>query len=85
MSNQVLLEEAAVASVLHKSLVHLELNFQCYDNIYQHPQHFHCHNQHYFNHHQNTLLVIVIVIIIFIKSRLLIKHSPLMTAAEEFG
>ena len=33
VSNQVLLEKTAVASVLHKSVVHLELNFQCYDNI----------------------------------------------------
>ena len=80
MSNQVLLEEAVVASVLHKSTVHLELNFQCYDNIYQHPQHFHCHNQHHVNHHQNILLIVILI-----KSRLLIKHSPWKTAAEEFG
>ena len=46
MSNQVLLEKAAVASVLHKLTVHFELKFRRYDNIYQHPQHFHCHNQH---------------------------------------
>ena len=38
MSNQVLLEKAKVASVLHKSAVDFELKVQCYDNIYQHPQ-----------------------------------------------
>ena len=58
MSNQVLLEKAAVASVLHKSVVHLELNFQCYDNIYQHPMHSQCHYQHHFNYHQNILFII---------------------------
>ena len=41
MSNQVLLEKAAMASVLHKSAVNFELEFQCYGNIYQHPQNCH--------------------------------------------
>ena len=47
MSNQVLLEEAAVASILHKSLVHFELKLRHHDFIYQHPQHCHCHYQQF--------------------------------------
>ena len=69
MSNQVLLEKAVVASVLHKSLVHLELKFQRYDNICQHPEHCHCRYQHYYHHsHPNYHChFIIVIIIIFLK------------------
>ena len=99
MSNQVLLEKAAVASVLHKSVVHFVLKFRHCDNIHE-----------YMNIYINILsivtavikIIIIVIIIVIIKtfiinkmvmpisriierSRLLIKHSPLKTGAEKLG
>ena len=58
MSKQVLLEKAAVTSVLHKSLVHSELKFRCYD-----PQH--CHRI------INNIIIVIIIIMVIINTSII--------------
>ena len=77
MSNQVLLEEAAVASVLHKSLVHLELKWNCVMIIFI--------NIPCILSVTISIIKIVITTITIIMTHLVKQQSPLVGQKETIG